>query len=88
MPCYAINSHDIPVILPVDIPMIFPCFSHHVSTVFSSQDIIEDGEERLEVEMDFEDSLRTLSIADGWLAAEDTKSGAGGSRHRNAGENK
>lgn len=40
-------------------------------------DIIEDGEERLEVEMDFEDSLRTLRIADGWLAAEDTKSGGG-----------
>lgn len=38
-------------------------------------DIIEDGEERLEVEMDFEDSLRTLRIADGWLAADDTKSG-------------
>ena len=48
-----------------------PCFHR-----FSSQDIIEDGEERLEVEMDFEDSLRTLRIADGWLAADDTKSGA------------
>ena len=46
----------------------------HVTTL-AAQDIIEDGEERLEVQMHFEERHRTLRIAEGWLAAEDTKSG-------------
>ena len=46
-------------------------------SIFRSQDIIEDGEERLEAEMALEESLRTLRVVEGWLAAEDTKSGPG-----------
>lgn len=38
-------------------------------------DIIEEGEDRLEVQMDFEESIRLLRIADGWMAPGDTKSG-------------